>query len=174
MNMYDQAYIDYLVHFHCDRDYFECHEVLEEHWKKDSAGERKNYWVGFIQIAVGLYHHRRRNFKGALRMISNAIHLLESEQEIVLKLGIHYDELMQLLRNRKHEILHNIDYHSMNLPIIDSHLRSLCEQECHTHNITWGVESDLKNEYLIHKHMKRDRTDVILERAKQLRMKKYK
>ncbi|PAD68333.1 hypothetical protein CHH83_14265, partial [Bacillus sp. 7586-K] len=33
--MYDQEYIDFLVHFHCDRDYFECHEILEEHWKKD-------------------------------------------------------------------------------------------------------------------------------------------
>ena len=32
--MYSQAYIDYLVHFHGDRDYFECHELLEEHWKK--------------------------------------------------------------------------------------------------------------------------------------------
>ena len=23
-------YIDFLVHFHGDRDYFECHEILEE------------------------------------------------------------------------------------------------------------------------------------------------
>lgn len=32
--MYPPEYIEFLYHFHCDRDYFECHEILEELWKK--------------------------------------------------------------------------------------------------------------------------------------------
>lgn len=54
IKLYPKAYIDYLVYFHGLRDYFECHEVLEEHWKKDDKAERKKYWVGLIQIAVAL------------------------------------------------------------------------------------------------------------------------
>ncbi len=39
--MYPNAYLDYLVYFHGHRDYFECHEVLEEYWKKDQAGKKR-------------------------------------------------------------------------------------------------------------------------------------
>ncbi len=62
--MYPKAYIDYLVEFHATRDYFECHEILEEYWKEDPPKKRKRYWVGFIQLAVALYHHRRQNTAG--------------------------------------------------------------------------------------------------------------
>ncbi|MCD2486520.1 DUF309 domain-containing protein, partial [Staphylococcus aureus] len=50
--MYPKAYIDYLVEFHATRDYFECHEILEEYWKEDPPKKRKRYWVGFIELAV--------------------------------------------------------------------------------------------------------------------------
>ncbi|WP_313639078.1 DUF309 domain-containing protein, partial [Paenibacillus sp.] len=29
---YEPLYLEYLVYFNRDRDYFECHEVLEELW----------------------------------------------------------------------------------------------------------------------------------------------
>lgn len=32
--MYPAEYLEYLVYFHADRDYFECHEILEEYWKE--------------------------------------------------------------------------------------------------------------------------------------------
>lgn len=40
--MYPEAYIEYLAEFHGSRDYFECHELLEEHWKK-TLRENGNY-----------------------------------------------------------------------------------------------------------------------------------
>lgn len=55
--MYPKAYIEYLVHFHSDRDYFECHEILEEHWKQDG---RNKGWLVLIQTAVAFYHYRDR------------------------------------------------------------------------------------------------------------------
>jgi uncharacterized protein len=170
--MYDRAFIDYLIYFHCERDYFECHEVLEEHWKKDPPKERKKYLVGFIQIAVGLYHQRRGNFNGAFKMISNAIDLLEDDPISIEKLGLHSEKLLKLLKERKNEIKNKQSYRSINLPITDETLMSLCLQHCSDKNVIWGTESDLSNEHLIHKHSKRDRTEVIEERLLQLKKRK--
>ncbi|MGM7721325.1 DUF309 domain-containing protein [uncultured Metabacillus sp.] len=171
--MYDQAYIDFLIYFHCDRDYFECHEILEEHWKNDPPNERKDYWVGLIQIAVGLYHQRRGNFAGALKMISNAIKLLKSESQALENLGLHKEELINQLLKRKNEILNGNSYYSFNFPIIDQDLVTICKTQCHDQK-KWGKESDLTNEYLIHKHTKRDRTNIIAERKNQLELRKSK
>lgn len=33
--MYPEAYVAFLHEFHTTRDYFECHEILEEYWKED-------------------------------------------------------------------------------------------------------------------------------------------
>jgi predicted metal-dependent hydrolase len=169
---YDRAYINYLIYFHCERDYFECHEVLEEHWKSDPPKKRKKYWVGLIQIAVGLYHQRRGNFVGALRMISNAIQLLENDQQAVLNLGLQSDTLIIQLKKRKKEILDNLDYYSFNLPIIDKELIKYCQDRCLRSQESWGQPSDLSNEYLIHKHKNRNRSDVIEERKQQLELRK--
>ncbi len=57
--MYAKAYIEYLAHFHGTRDYFECHEVLEEHWKAVDPKNRSSVWVLLIQIAVSMYHARQ-------------------------------------------------------------------------------------------------------------------
>jgi uncharacterized protein len=170
--MYDRAYIDYLIYFHCERDYFECHEVLEEHWKSVPKSERKTYWVGLIQIAVGLYHQRRGNFAGALRMISNAIQLLENDQQAVNKLGLNGDELVTILNKRKSEIENKQSYYSINLPIIDKALLKICHKHCTDTKKLWGQASDLSNEYLINKHTKRNRSSVINERIKQLELRK--
>ncbi|PMC39473.1 DUF309 domain-containing protein [Bacillus sp. UMB0899] len=170
--MFDRAYIDYLLHFHCDRDYFECHEVLEEHWKKDVLKDRKKYWVGLIQIAVALYHHRRGNFSGALKMISNAIGIIESERDHIEKLGLHSDLLMKLLVKRKNEIQHQRPYTSIDLPIKNKELMKECLSICKNEGIEWGAESNLTDKELIHRHKRRDRTDVIEERLFQLEKRK--
>jgi uncharacterized protein len=170
--VYDRAYIEYLIHFHCDRDYFECHEVLEEHWKNDPPTHRKKYWVGLIQIAVGLYHQRRGNYPGALRMITNAITLLENDQQAVQNLGIKSESLIQQLKKRKKEIENNQDYYSFNLPISDMKLLAYCQEQCQNSQEPWGQKSDLTNEYLVHKHMRRNRSDVIEERKQQLELRK--
>ena len=44
--MYPTEYIQFLIHFHGDYDYFECHEILEEYWKTKPRGNRDHYLVG--------------------------------------------------------------------------------------------------------------------------------
>ncbi|MBD1378672.1 DUF309 domain-containing protein [Metabacillus arenae] len=164
--MFDQAYIDYLIHFHADRDYFECHEVLEEHWKEDPPGKRKAYWVGMIQIAVSLYHQRRNNFTGAERMMESALHILQAKREEIRLLGLDDHELIQILSKRLKSIQKNEPYESIHLPINNRELMNVCVEKAKDKNLTWGAVSDLTDSFLVHKHKLRDRKDVIAERKK--------
>ena len=170
--MYPQAYIDYLVYFHGERDYFECHEVLEEYWKKDQRGERNMYWVGLIQIAVSLYHQRRGNYKGAGRMMKNAIGIVTNNQESVCQLGLDYEELLTVLKERLKEIENHTPYQSLNLPLLDDMLKDKCINLCSLKGHSWGKNSDLSNEYLVHKHVLRDRCGIIAERQKRIEQKR--
>ncbi|HWO98572.1 MAG TPA: DUF309 domain-containing protein [Bacillus sp. (in: firmicutes)] len=165
---YPAAYIDYLVHFHADRDYFECHEILEEHWKSELPEKRKAVWVGLIQIAVSLYHQRRENYNGAYRMMKSALRILHDEKEELQKLGLDYDSLTLSLHKRAEEIKHQTKYESLYLPITDSSLTTLCKQRSKEKGLTWWRSSDLTNTELVHRHKLRDRTSVIAERQESL------
>ncbi|PDM41147.1 MULTISPECIES: DUF309 domain-containing protein [unclassified Geobacillus] len=156
--MYPDAYIRYLIHFHTDRDYFECHEILEEHWKKDGY---KKVWVVLIQIAVALYHHRRGNSQGALRMMRKALSLLQKEQKAVRELGLDEQRLAKQLEHYIERIAQNKAYKSIELPVCDETLRKMCQAICDERGISWGKASDMSDVFLIHKHKLRDRSDVI-------------
>ncbi|WP_078545970.1 DUF309 domain-containing protein [Litchfieldia alkalitelluris] len=169
---YPEKYINYLVHFHGDRDYFECHEELEELWKEDLKEHRKQYLVGLIQIAVALYHQRRGNFPGALRMMNNAVSIVQKEKENMTSLGFEWDKLVILLEQRLDEIKNKQPYTSINLPLQNPTLISLCKQRCKENGFVWGSNSELSNKNLIHKHSLRDRSEVITERERQMELKK--
>ncbi|MEH7236916.1 DUF309 domain-containing protein [Bacillus sp. JJ1562] len=169
--MYPQALIKYLIHFHCDRDYFECHEVLEEHWKEDPIPERKPYWVGLIQIAVSLYHHRRGNKAGALKMMKSALTICKNQKSELVQLGLQVDDLVEVLQKTFHDIENGAPYESISLPLADKNLLATCISQASLSGKSWGKASDLTNKELIHKHSLRDRSDVIVERHKQLLLK---
>jgi predicted metal-dependent hydrolase len=165
--MYPKAYIEYLVHFHGDRDYFECHEVLEEYWKEDERCNRKKHWVALIQVAVSLYHQRRGNFSGALKMMKNALSVLRGERDVVIKLGLDYEKILKIIEDRVTEIENGVPYSSIVLPIIDESLLKECQSKCDEKGVLWGRSSDLSDHYLINKHTLRDRSNVIQEREQQ-------
>ncbi|CAN5169046.1 hypothetical protein BH11CYA1_BH11CYA1_10930 [soil metagenome] len=51
------------------QEFYECHETLEEYWQTLTTDVgHKQLIQGIIQIAVGLYHLRRNNVKGALKL----------------------------------------------------------------------------------------------------------
>lgn len=70
---YDRLYIEYLYYFNVTRDYFECHEVLEELWMQEG---RHPLYQGLLQVAVGLYHFRSDNVNGAVKLFTNALEKL--------------------------------------------------------------------------------------------------
>ncbi|MFH5184645.1 DUF309 domain-containing protein [Paenibacillus sp. TAB 01] len=101
--LYPKAYIDYLMYFHAERDFFECHEVMEEYWKEHPEDPLSSNYVGLIQIAVSMYHHRRGNLKGAVKMLMQALHNLTDAG--MLRLGLDPVQLRKML-NERLEALH--------------------------------------------------------------------
>lgn len=167
-------YLSFLVEFHGTRDYFECHEILEEYWKETAPKERDSHWVGLIQIAVALYHDRRGNKQGASRTLAKAISNLRLKTAELEQLGLGSQELLNLLQQTHERMLLNKPYQSINLPITNPEILSHCQYLCNQEGYTWGMESDSTNLDLVNKHLIRDRSEVILERAKQLSLRKLK
>ena len=166
---YPQKYVDYLIHFHGDRDYFECHELLEEHWK--SSPNRERLWVGLIQLAVGMYHYRRNNHAGAKKMLSNSLAILRQKRTEVASIGLDAGQLILLLEETLQHVHSGKPYQSINLPITDDHLLALCQSGCKQTGLYYGEPSDCNNLDLLNRHMLRDRSEVIAERQRQLEIK---
>jgi predicted metal-dependent hydrolase len=81
--MLDSRYLAYLSYFNEERDYFECHEVMEELWLEYG---RSSLLQGLLQAAVGLHHWDNGNRSGAVKLMTAA-------QE---KLSVYADEALGL------------------------------------------------------------------------------
>ena len=58
-----------------NREFFQCHEVLEEAWTKE-VGPRRLFLQALIHLAVGFYHRERANPAGARSQLKKGIHKL--------------------------------------------------------------------------------------------------
>lgn len=148
---YPLAYIDYLYYFHIDRDYFECHEVLESHWKNNGK-ERTSIWVGLIQIAVSYYHYRRGNKIGAIKMLNKSHLLLSYKEKEIEELGLNYNELMRKLERSLLDLQENLPYRAITLPINNPILMQKCLDYSNNSAIHWFDEIDEAPYEIIHKH----------------------
>src|SRR5712692_7129514 len=57
------------------REFFECHEVLEEIWTP-ARGPERHFLQALIHFAVGFYHHGRGNQAGAERQLRKGLRKL--------------------------------------------------------------------------------------------------
>lgn len=166
---YPAAYIEYMAHFHGARDWFECHEIMEEYWKEETSQTRKRQWLALVQIAVGLYHERRGNVRGALKMLSSA---LEHAEFIDWgSIGLNGKVLKKELKDRKARLLASQkgsdfaqDYSEWNYPIEDPILLDLCTRSCTDKGWDWCTNGSHHDAAIRDKHLLRDRTDVIKAR----------
>ncbi|SFP25590.1 DUF309 domain-containing protein [Salibacterium halotolerans] len=156
--MYPQAYIQFLVQFHGFRDYFECHEILEEHWKEHDFENRTSVWVGLIQTAVGLYHYRRKNKKGAVKIWTSARSIIEKNRKQLFDLGVHAEILCRLVEKHLADAKNNQPFEDMNLPLMDPELIKWCAAECERRGVNWQQPSDMSDQQLIHRHILRHGT----------------
>jgi predicted metal-dependent hydrolase len=158
---YPKAYIEYLCHFHGDRDYFECHEVLEEYWKEYTTQERDSIWVALILLAVSFYHFRRGNKAGAKKTALKSLNLCSNLHKELEQLGLNPVKVMKMLEAHLSDIHHQRPYKSPSLPIIDPELQFQCNDFCMTQSFSFGQESDLSRSDLLHRHKMRDRSEII-------------
>jgi predicted metal-dependent hydrolase len=57
------------------REFYECHEVLEDVWRP-LEGEERFFLQALIHFAVGFYHHEQGNREGAERQLRKALRKL--------------------------------------------------------------------------------------------------
>lgn len=162
-----EAYVRFLAHYHGDRDFFECHELLEEYWKAHPESPFRQTWAVLIQAAVGMYHHRRGNAAGAVKSFEGAMRKWEPEQ--LRELGIDAAAWRRRLEEAAEAARAGSPYRDVDIPLADGRLeaqaRQLCEQAT---GAPWGSPSRMDDLELLHRHARRDRTDVIEARQASL------
>lgn len=72
---YDPRYLDFFQLFN-EREFYECHEVLEDLWMETSGKERP-YYQGLIQTATAFYHLRNGNLAGARKLFTSGLDYLD-------------------------------------------------------------------------------------------------
>ncbi|QJC51981.1 DUF309 domain-containing protein [Paenibacillus albicereus] len=169
-SFHPDAYIRYLAQFHGTRDYFECHELLEDYWK-EHPGADSGLWHGLIQIAVGQYHLRRGNRGGARKMLRSAWERLRRED--LGRAGLDGPALLALLDDAagRLEAGEPLPYRSWTLPIEDPDLLAAAREESARLGAAWCVEGEPAEE-IVHRHRLRDRSGVVLARRESLERKR--
>ncbi|MBM7552409.1 DUF309 domain-containing protein [Thalassobacillus pellis] len=166
--IYPEAYIDYLAHFNGTKDYFECHEVLEEYWKDYEPGVRDSVWVVLIQLAVSIYHYRRGNIAGAAKLLKSSQRKWPKRKEELEKLGLDGKEIEKLFIRLNGNYQEHIPYQAIHLPIKERILEEKVKERCQEWKTDYKKCDDINDYYLINKHRLRDRSSVIQERLDNL------
>ena len=160
---YPNEYIEYLAHFHGDQDFFECHEILEEYWKEVDPGNKESIWVSFILMAVSCYHHRRGNFNGARKTLEKSITMFQQGNWNWSLYGLDEHILLIRMQDRLLDIKNQLPYKPLSLPINDSTLEKQCVKRCQSLGMQWK-SGDTPADTIVHRHLTRDRSEVITER----------
>lgn len=163
----NQSFIQYLVEFHVTRDFFECHEIMEEHWKASPNNEFSNLWVAFIQIAVAQYHDRRKNKRGAELMYTSAYNKFLNYRDNVTDVDL--QQLCNDISKRLQQLFE--PYYDLNIIIRNKQLlhnyhKAVLEHHRKRGSATFHISNDV-----INRHKTRDRSDIILAREAALKLK---
>jgi hypothetical protein len=124
---YDRLYVAFVFYFNEERDYFECHEVMEELWLEEG---RSPLFQGLLQIAVGLYHYRNGNVSGSIKLFTQGIDKLQYHPETTL--GINLGRLLAESRVYVEKLLRleqePFDFYDLDIEVIDPELVRLVEE----------------------------------------------
>jgi predicted metal-dependent hydrolase len=83
------------------RDWFDCHETLEELWV-GSEDEIRWFYQGILQTAVALHHWRNGNFGGAVSLLTSGTDYLRRVCPICQRIEV--AELIEDADRLKHEL----------------------------------------------------------------------
>ncbi|WP_127588635.1 DUF309 domain-containing protein [Paenibacillus koleovorans] len=127
MVAYDLLYVEFLYHFNTTRDYFECHEVMEELWMEEG---RNPLHQGLLQVAVGLYHHRNGNIGGARKLMDQAIEKLEyyPRDSMGINLGKLVQDARLYLEKLERYEEEPFEFYDLNIDIVHSDLVGMVEE----------------------------------------------
>jgi uncharacterized protein len=140
MRSYDALYVQFVYYFTIPRDYFECHEVMEELWLEEG---RDPLYQGLLQVAVGLYHYRNGNLGGAVKLFTAAVEKLEGfpAETLGIDLGKLVEESKLYLSKLKRVEEEPFAFYDLDIQILDPALEALVE-ELRLHPPTHEEEED--------------------------------
>ncbi|MFD1030905.1 DUF309 domain-containing protein [Metaplanococcus flavidus] len=152
--LHHPLFIQYIIHFNFNEDYFECHEVGEEYWKNVAPKDKMHPLAGWIQLAVGMYHWRRSNFPGALRSFIRAKDKLSDAG--VWTEGFDSELLVEQLSASIQAVTERREFSAYRLPVISDELAQVVQEY-----MADNPGESLDAHFLMHKHRLRDRTSII-------------
>lgn len=152
----DKRWYDYLVEFHGTRDYYACHDFLEDWWF-DIDNPKNHILVAYIQLAVGMYHWRRGNISSANTLFNKSNDKFRINQNKIYDFGIDEPKLFDLIEQLLRSTNNNEEFYDVNLPISDNSIEKRIHNICVERDIILYKKSDLGNDYLINKHVHKHR-----------------
>jgi uncharacterized protein len=80
--------------------FYDCHETLEDIWRETGAkgdgSTLANFYQGIIKAAAGYHHLLRKNYRGAVNLLSDTFRLLEPYRPATL--GVDVERLLADVR----------------------------------------------------------------------------
>ncbi|MEG0235033.1 MAG: DUF309 domain-containing protein [Cetobacterium sp.] len=113
-----EKYREFMDTFQIQRDFFKCHEILEEIWIEETKCEtRKHVSINLLLIAVGLYHWRNKNYKGAIQVLENSLNNYDEVSKDIEILNIDSKYLKQKILVTIESLKIKKEYEEIYLPI---------------------------------------------------------
>jgi uncharacterized protein len=156
-------FVNFIVYFNENQDYFECHEVLEEYWKSLPNGNKEHPLTAYILLATGMYHWRRGNATGAIRTIRKAMNKFQAfgTQHPSYTQEINMHCLIRDVKNVVNRLENELPFESFPIVVSSHTLTALVAQMVSSMKLLpFGSDA------VIHKHMLRDRSDIPIKRNK--------
>ena len=123
----DSRYLAFVAYFNRERDYFECHEVMEELWLENG---RSSLLQGLLQAAVGLHHWDNGNRSGAVKLMTASLEKLGAYGGDIA-LGLDLADLRRSLKLCLAELAErplDAPFRAFELRIVDERLRAAVER----------------------------------------------
>ncbi|WP_252503478.1 DUF309 domain-containing protein [Sporosarcina sp. Marseille-Q4943] len=163
---YHPLFLNFIVYFNRNQDYFECHEVLEEYWKSTPNYTKDHPLTAFILLSTGLYHWRRGNVDGAHRTLVKAANRMRDFPNFDTRYteALDYRQLVQDTERVISKVEKEEAFSPFTILLTSASLqRSVDEVASSMDLLPAGSDA------VIHKHMLRDRSDILAEREKKKR-----
>lgn len=96
--MLQNKYNKFFYEFNDKKDYFECHEILEEIWIEETNQNTKQHpAIILLLISVGMHHWSKNNISGATKVFQRALTNYKYLEDVGEKLKIDTLKLKNIL-----------------------------------------------------------------------------
>lgn len=116
---YKKEYDEFIETFQKERDFFKCHEILEDIWVAETeCNTRKHVSINLLLLSVGLLHWQRKNYNGALKVLGDSLNNYENVKSEINAIGIDAEKLEKSILENLEKIRLKEEYSEIYLPML--------------------------------------------------------